>query len=1011
MRTFKYILLSTLLVAFSCERTEIKPEPKILASFEAVAISPSPTKVSIDQDYVLSWEDSDKITVYDGYVQKLFVSKGTGKSVSFQAEGVVLSQDRNYVAVYPDTSGFFMDGKVTVKVPEVIAVEPDDFPAAPAVAFGNGKDRRLEFRNVCGLVSFDVKGNNVMSVKIEGAGSEVLAGYVAVDEQTGIYDRATIEQPCTSITVKSMLNGGMYPGKYYVPLLPQVFGNGLKITMQTAEGTQIERVFEDPLDLKPSYYHDLEGVDIGRFFRYEITSAAELVEFLNDAADPRCKSHVIAVLKRDIDLSEVELPSAETFRGTFDGNGKCLKNWTSKAPLFAKIESTAKVRNLEIASSCTIDLSAPTALQAFIVGQNEGLVSGCVNNASVAYEFPADQTLSKRTLGTIVGANIGKVSDCHNFGEISIDVPAQAAVGTDAHQRIGGVVGTFLSETNGTSVENCTNSGDIVLSYPGSVNVNLGGVCAQGCHTDPASEDDAVSAGTISGCTNSGLVSLSRNTASDAAFLNVGGIVGYMEGMVDNCTNLEGGKVLVASEDAEGAAVCSPAVGGVVGNILVGTVRNSTNQGSVELNGIVCPASAVAVYGGGNTEAAIGGVVAKVGKSVADHTQTLGDNVNQGAVTVNASGTSAIHVGGIVGWTSVMLSGSGSKKIHNEGLVWIKDATGSVNAGGVVGLSASKYSKIYNSGEVRVELGDAVNNIRIGGVAGYLTAADLAESTSDDTQPSYIVTGQNYGNINVSGGSVAAAPVYIGGVIGLSDIKNMTHNQTSWDSCNTNTADITVNSPVRVVVGGVVGREYGLSMTITNKVGKRTISGLKNRGNITVTSPGDNSYVGGLIGWHGRGVIANANNIGRYSATSTTNNDKAVITVTGANSTVAVGAVAGYLESSNGAAWGCSTVISGCGIWCDIAAQNATAGLLVGKVNFSGNSAAAGFMMGSSSGERPKYHVGSLINETAVGVLSEDISLSTFFGAVQKNGSDVTPIFRTGFAGGEVELYKTLQTY
>ena len=233
MRTFKYILLSTLLVAFSCERTEIKPEPKILASFEAVAISPSPTKVSIDQDYVLSWEDSDKITVYDGYVQKLFVSKGTGKSVSFQAEGVVLSQDRNYVAVYPDTSGFFMDGKVTVKVPEVIAVEPDDFPAAPAVAFGNGKDRRLEFRNVCGLVSFDVKGNNVISVKIEGAGSEVLAGYVAVDEQTGIYDRATIEQPCTSITVKSMLNGGMYPGKYYVPLLPQVFGNGFRLNCWT----------------------------------------------------------------------------------------------------------------------------------------------------------------------------------------------------------------------------------------------------------------------------------------------------------------------------------------------------------------------------------------------------------------------------------------------------------------------------------------------------------------------------------------------------------------------------------------------------------------------------------------------------------------------------------------------------------------------------------------------------------------------------------------------------------
>jgi hypothetical protein len=64
MKNFRYLLIALSLMTLSCEREQIKPEPKVLAVFNAVAEkSNQTTKVSIDQDYVLSWDQGDKIKV------------------------------------------------------------------------------------------------------------------------------------------------------------------------------------------------------------------------------------------------------------------------------------------------------------------------------------------------------------------------------------------------------------------------------------------------------------------------------------------------------------------------------------------------------------------------------------------------------------------------------------------------------------------------------------------------------------------------------------------------------------------------------------------------------------------------------------------------------------------------------------------------------------------------------------------------------------------------------------
>ena len=59
--------MTLMVVSASCERETIPSEPKMIATFDAVAENPEKTKVSINEDYVLSWEEGDKILVNDGH--------------------------------------------------------------------------------------------------------------------------------------------------------------------------------------------------------------------------------------------------------------------------------------------------------------------------------------------------------------------------------------------------------------------------------------------------------------------------------------------------------------------------------------------------------------------------------------------------------------------------------------------------------------------------------------------------------------------------------------------------------------------------------------------------------------------------------------------------------------------------------------------------------------------------------------------------------------------------------
>ena len=139
----------------------------------------------------------------------------------------------------------------------------------------------------------------------------------------------------------------------------------------------------------------------------------------------------------------------------------------------------------------------------------------------------------------------------------------------------------------------------------------------------------------------------------------------------------------------------------------------------------------------------------------------------------------------------------------------------------------------------------------------------------------------------MNGGEMVTSTCFVAGIVAQTKATKVTSNNTSWDTSNSNYGDITVDSPVKLLVGGVLGR-----IGATTE-GDGATARCKNRGNITVKSPKSGSCIGGVLGQHGRGKLGDANNCGVVE-------DPVTITVTDGASDVYVGGYVGQVNTNNG---------------------------------------------------------------------------------------------------------------
>ena len=988
MKKITRIFMAAVAVASMAACVQENAEPSVtspLALDEFGANAESATKVTIGADWKLLWEEGDAADIHDGAAKTVFTATTAGESTILKANDVAFAREdsKTYYAVYPSAEANEFDGSsVTLTVAGDRTAVDGQYPSAPAVGVTEGSEANFTFRNVCGLVSFAIAaGQNITSVVIFGGNNENMAGTVKVNAETAGYE--LVEGTGVKEILLTPAEGETFAaGRYYVAVLPQEFTKGLSVTLYGNDGTRLRKNL-NAFTLGRSTHVD---VQTGGTFKteYTIKNADELVSFL--ALAPNCAAGVKATLANDIDLSGVTLPAVSTFTGTFDGNGKNLKNWTTDRPLFDSIVAGATVKNIILDASCTLNMKETDSRQAFVVGENSGTVSGCTNKADITYTRATEKPMQSRMFGAIVGFSEGLVSDCHNEGNITITIPVldytETSGNTYQHQRVGGVVGGFAVASGKVGITRCTNTGKITYNFMGVFSSEdpykqfrphfaIGGVCAVVANNGtPSKSSEAANNGTIEYCTNSGQIKLYQEGINGSNYSNVGGVVGYLEGSISYCENTSTGNVTLQLNNSNTTKVSSPAVGGVVGNALTGDVLNCSNAGAVYMTGYIQGGTSDAAYAGGSEIPAIGGIVAKAGAKTEKTELKVKDCMNSGNVSVKVWNSSNIRMGGIVGWTSIPVVGTSANALENSGQVTVETSSTFKTAyvGGVIGQSISTFDKIYNTGAVTVVNSSTTTEQKayVGGVSGYMSkkAADTFKQ------------GHNHGMIKVSGGKSDGKEAYmIGGCIGFSDATAVTSNGTSWAQCNSNYGDISVDCPVIQYVGGVVAKVGNAS------TGSKTtaFTQCRNRGNITVNYPGSGSYVGGVFGHVTRGSLGNANTCGIAE-------DKVLITVKGASSDTYVGGYIGEKENDHGTGTnaGLWTMrLSGFGMYASIEASGATAGLIAGHLEFTGNSSSNIVMLGSDTSARPKIAKDCKLNDRTVGDLtSTTIAESDFFAKI-----------------------------
>ena len=216
---------------------------------------------------------------------------------------------------------------------------------------------------------------------------------------------------------------------------------------------------------------------------YEISTAAELAWFRDYVNNE--SQYVSATLTEDIDLSEfchaadaatnteelswVPIGNGRMYCGTFDGNGKTIRNLYINSTIMykgffgyansgsiknitfdnAKVKNThyngtgiltgafekCTIENIKTLANCSVEGTYNTG---GIAGTGTGNISNCENRAMVN---------GTNNVGGIVGnSSDNTISSCANYGAV-----------TGTEHAVGGMVGFFISGT----IQNCANYGDI----------------------------------------------------------------------------------------------------------------------------------------------------------------------------------------------------------------------------------------------------------------------------------------------------------------------------------------------------------------------------------------------------------------------------------------------------------------------------------------------------------------------------------------------------------------------
>lgn len=441
----------------------------------------------------------------------------------------------------------------------------------------------------------------------------------------------------------------------------------------------------------------------------EISTADQFIAFLANPTNAEWK------ITADIDLTGKTITPAASFAGTLDGGGKVIKNATLTTNLFTSVSGTVKditfsnssftfgvvgtlaaggtVSGVSVDATCTVAFPEPIAATNYgvIVDTNEGTVENCTKAAVVNLSYTTLPEKLTCSWGGVVGYNKGLVKDCVNSGDFTLAVSAPVK---STFHAFGGVVGTYEGEAGKVMVSGCSNSAAVSVEYGTAVYVFTGGVVGG----TPSAKETPGNYGIIENCTNTGNVSMHYISGGSGAYPNLGGVAGYVEGVLSGCINRG---AISAVCDSETATWTCPRIAGVGGAVTAGA-SGCQNYGTITIKGLFAGGTdgARAAGNGVGKPSCFGGVIAAAGPYTHDGSVKFENCTNEASFTIDfgtITETPNTQVGGVFGYVTGTISGC-----SNKGDITLNSPAQVNRLGGIAGGSAYGATDCTNSGALKV---------------------------------------------------------------------------------------------------------------------------------------------------------------------------------------------------------------------------------------------------------------------------------------------------------------------
>lgn len=490
------------------------------------------------------WCKGDKISV-NGVVSNPLDVEGNVLKADFVLSGQVSAP---YEIIYP--AGMVKDAAtVTLPAGQKYA-EGDNIVSGSMPMAGYSTTESVMMKQVCGILGIRLKmgteANLIRYIEVTALGGEPVCGDFSVDFQNSTLSSEAKGADVIRMEVQKTLPAGS-ANTFNVILPAGVYSAGFQVKVVDENGQAMVRIIKGCRELeagKLMLMPELEFVPNSEDKGVEIATPEDWNSFATAYNAGKYPDSQIATITADLDFSSVgadefvtlglrdgakQSPAGKTkyFAGTLNGNGKSILNLKTDVPFIQAIGTDALVKGINIDKTCSFTPWYGGEKQfefGSLIGYcSDGTVKNCTSAASitvsqcnaVANKFPL-------YVGGLVGRNrSANISDCTNSGEIVANATYVAdADSTKNNLHIGGFTG-YCSNPDGV-LENCTNTGNISVASTAR-NIYVGGFCAK------------ASAGTITGCSNSGAITVStgRTSGDPCRFIYLGGLFSVVDASGD----------------------------------------------------------------------------------------------------------------------------------------------------------------------------------------------------------------------------------------------------------------------------------------------------------------------------------------------------------------------------------------------------------------------------------------------------------------------------------------------